>query len=268
MTGTNYGGMYIRTDSDSVEAGTIRFEVENEGKLEHEFEVVKTDEAPGAFPVTDENKADVEAVGEELGEIPPIAGGASEELTLELEPGKLVFICNIPSHYKSGQRVGFTFAPTAVVLAGLYRRCYDAAIAGDGLARDSLLVRLLAAWYARCGERGGAEPLVRQARPQVCRAKEYLHANAHRDVSLAQLAAVSGLSPYHFLRVFTAELGISPHRYLTQLRVWRAARLLAHGRPISETALTVGFADQSHLTRHFKKIIGVTPGQYAQQVRS
>ena len=102
------GEFYIRTDRRAVDAGTIKFEVENEGKIEHEFEVVKTDEPPGAFPITDENKADVEAVGEALGEIPPLASGESGELTVELEPGKLVFICNIPSHYKRGQRVGFT----------------------------------------------------------------------------------------------------------------------------------------------------------------
>ena len=102
------GEFFIRTDRKAVEAGTIRFEVANEGKVEHEFEVVRTDEAPDAFPVTDENKADVEAVGEELGEVPPLAPGASGEMTLELEPGKLVFICNIPAHYENGQRLGFT----------------------------------------------------------------------------------------------------------------------------------------------------------------
>jgi uncharacterized cupredoxin-like copper-binding protein len=102
------GEFFIRTDRKAVDAGTIRFEVANEGKIEHEFEVVRTNEAPGSFPITDENKADVEAVGEELGEIPPIASGGSDELTLELEPGKLVFICNLPEHYGSGQRLGFT----------------------------------------------------------------------------------------------------------------------------------------------------------------
>ena len=102
------GEFFIRTDRKAVDAGTIRFEVVNEGKIEHEFEVVRTNEAPGAFPITEEKKADVEAVGEELGEIPPMASGATEEMTLELEPGKLVFICNLPEHYGSGQRLGFT----------------------------------------------------------------------------------------------------------------------------------------------------------------
>lgn len=102
------GEFFIRLDRKSVEAGTIKFVVTNEGKIEHEFEVVKTDEAPGDLPLTDEGTADVDAVGEELGEIEPFAGGETEEMTLELEPGELVFICNIPTHYKSGQRVGFT----------------------------------------------------------------------------------------------------------------------------------------------------------------
>lgn len=102
------GEYFIQTDRPSVEAGTIRFEVVNEGTVEHEFEVVKTDEAPGALPVTDEDKADVEAVGEALGEIEPFPKGETEELTLELEPGKHVFICNIESHYARGQYAGFT----------------------------------------------------------------------------------------------------------------------------------------------------------------
>ena len=102
------GEFFIRLDRRSVEAGTIRFVATNEGEREHEFEVVRTDEAPGDFPLTDEDKADVDAVGEELGEIEPFAGGETEEMTLELEPGKFVFICNLPGHYKAGQRVGFT----------------------------------------------------------------------------------------------------------------------------------------------------------------
>ena len=102
------GEFFIRLDRKSVEAGTIRFVATNEGEIEHEFEVVRTDEAPDGLPITDEDKADVDAVGEELGEIEPFAGGETEEMTLELEPGKLVFICNLPGHYKGGQRVGFT----------------------------------------------------------------------------------------------------------------------------------------------------------------
>ena len=102
------GEYFIRTEPGSVEAGTIRFEVTNEGELEHEFEVVKTDEPPGDIPLTDDDKADVDAVGEALGEIEPFAGGETEELTLELEPGKIALICNIPGHYGKGQYAGFT----------------------------------------------------------------------------------------------------------------------------------------------------------------
>ena len=76
------------------------------------------------------------------------------------------------------------------------------------------------------------------------------------------LAAAAGLSPYYFIRVFRQAVGLTPHAYLVQLRVETAKRLLDRGQPVVEAALAAGFADQSHLTRHFKRIVGVTPGQY------
>jgi len=96
------------------------------------------------------------------------------------------------------------------------------------------------------------------------RALAYLEAHYAANVSLDELAAQVHLSPYHLLRLFKATFGLPPHAYLTQLRVQRAKQLLNAGLPITEVALTVGFTDQSHLTRHFKRMIGVPPGQYAQ----
>jgi AraC-like DNA-binding protein len=147
-------------------------------------------------------------------------------------------------------------------LAGLYHRCYAAVMSGNALARESLLLRLLAAWFDRHGERSTMARPHPRARPQVQRVRDFLHSFPERNVSLRQLAEIAALSPYHLLRVFSADLGMPPHRYLTQLRVWRATRLLAEGRSISDTALAVGFADQSHLTRHFKRHTGITPGRY------
>jgi len=64
------------------------------------------------------------------------------------------------------------------------------------------------------------------------------------------------------LRVFRKELGIPPHAYLTQVRVLRAKKLLSVGIPIAQVAWETGFADRSHLNRHFKRLVGVAPGQY------
>lgn len=93
-------------------------------------------------------------------------------------------------------------------------------------------------------------------------AREYLEAHAHENVSLDELASVGGISPFHLARMFRQQTGLPPHAYLTHLRINRAKKLLAFGTPIAEVALAVGFSDQSHLTRWFKRIVGITPGQY------
>ena len=98
-------------------------------------------------------------------------------------------------------------------------------------------------------------------------ARDYIHAHHHRDISVNELAGAAGLSPYHFIRVFNKHVGLTPHAYLTQVRVRRARHLLLAGATPAETALTAGFFDQSHLTRHFKRIVGVTPGRYRNSVQ-
>ena len=80
--------------------------------------------------------------------------------------------------------------------------------------------------------------------------------------SLAMLAVKCGVTPFHIVRLFTRSVGLSPHRYLVQVRVRRASELLARGMPPSFVAAVTGFADQSHLTMHFKRYVGTTPASY------
>jgi AraC-like DNA-binding protein len=94
--------------------------------------------------------------------------------------------------------------------------------------------------------------------------RDYLAEHYADDVSINDLALATGLSPYHLIHVFTGAVGMSPHAYLNQVRVNRAKELLAAGGGLADAALAVGFADQSHFQRWFKKIIGVTPGKYAE----
>lgn len=102
----------------------------------------------------------------------------------------------------------------------------------------------------------------RGERHAVAKARAYLAAHYAEDVSLERLAAVAGLSAFHLVRQFRQAYGLPPHLYLTHVRVLQAKALLAGGQPIAEVASAVGFTDQSHLTRRFKRIVGVTPGQY------
>jgi len=130
------------------------------------------------------------------------------------------------------------------------------------LEQDSCLLWTLAQLIARhAGERPiwssvGKEP---QA---VQRVREYLAAHYSENISLDAIARVANLSPFYLIRTFRKRTGLPPHEYLTQIRISRAKTLLAQGYAIAQVAHDTGFADQSHLTRHFKRIVGVTPGQY------
>lgn len=81
-------------------------------------------------------------------------------------------------------------------------------------------------------------------------------------MTLAELARLAGLSAFHLCRVFRQSVGMPPHAYQTQLRVRQAKALLRAGQPIVSAAIAAGFYDQAHLTRHFKRIVGVPPGRY------
>jgi AraC-like DNA-binding protein len=96
----------------------------------------------------------------------------------------------------------------------------------------------------------------------VAQAREYLRDRCHEEISLDELAAVAGLSPYYLIRCFRRELGLPPHAYQLQLRLQRAKADLKSGASLAGVALKHGFFDQSHLHRHFKRAFGLTPGQY------
>ncbi len=97
----------------------------------------------------------------------------------------------------------------------------------------------------------------------VQRLRTYIEEHYAENISLEFLAHLVNLSPFHLLRTFRDIVGMPPHAYLTQTRINSARRLLMVGTPLAEVAVLVGFADQSHFTKHFKRIVGVSPGLYA-----
>jgi AraC-like DNA-binding protein len=107
-------------------------------------------------------------------------------------------------------------------------------------------------------------PRAHGTHPAVTAAQDYLRRRVHETVTLDELASISRMSRFHLARAFAARVGLPPHAYQTRLRVERAMELLRAGLRPGEVANLTGFADQSHLTRHFRRIMGVTPGEYAQ----
>jgi AraC-like DNA-binding protein len=92
--------------------------------------------------------------------------------------------------------------------------------------------------------------------------RTYLEDNFAANVSLDELAKLANLSPFHLARLFRQEVGMPPHAFQLQIRLTRAKRLLLQGIPVSAVATETGFFDLSHFTRHFKRHVGVTPGNY------
>ncbi|QTD99361.1 helix-turn-helix transcriptional regulator [Streptomyces cyanogenus] len=92
--------------------------------------------------------------------------------------------------------------------------------------------------------------------------RELLDARVVEGISLEEAGRLLHAHPAHLVRAFSGAYGIAPHQYLMSRRVGRARRLLLDGLPPGEAAPAAGFYDQAHLTRHFKKLVGVTPGRY------
>jgi AraC-like DNA-binding protein/quercetin dioxygenase-like cupin family protein len=134
----------------------------------------------------------------------------------------------------------------------------DLALATEAamLAVDRLLGRT---------EPGSGEIRARHQEPDCVRLARQLIDDCYAQnglTSLAALGSAAGVSPHHLVREFTRVVGLSPHQYVIQSRVRRAAELLAGRQPPSDVAATVGFVDQSHLTAHFRRLMGMTPAAY------
>ncbi len=91
---------------------------------------------------------------------------------------------------------------------------------------------------------------------------DYMADHLDANISLDELASLTGLSRFHLLRVFRHATGLPPHTYFNHMRLRRAKRMLFDGFGIADVAAATGYADQSHLNRHFKTMWGVSPGAF------
>ena len=105
-------------------------------------------------------------------------------------------------------------------------------------------------------------------RRRAVEAALWLEANAHREIELEDAARQAGVSPFHFLRLFSGVLGVTPHQYLVRSRLRRAARQLADDdKPVTDVAYDVGFNDLSNFVRTFHRAAGVSPLKFRQASR-
>ena len=131
-----------------------------------------------------------------------------------------------------------------------------------GLAVDAAVLAAVDALRPHL-EPGPPAPRTRPEHTAVRRARAYLEERWDARVTLAEVAAHAGLSRFELARTFRAQIGLPPHAFQLDLRIARARSLLAAGEPPAAVAAACGFCDQAHLTRVFKRAVGVTPARYA-----
>jgi transcriptional regulator GlxA family with amidase domain len=145
--------------------------------------------------------------------------------------------------------------------------CQPANDTGPHTADSAIKMRLLQArpWTAVPAEllKRRETYCSRLAPWQLRRVTDFMRDNLPDTLQLAQLAAISGLSPSHFGRAFKGSTGLPPHRWHLNLRIERARAMLTDaGASLADVACATGFADQSHFTRVFSKIVGTSPGAW------
>ncbi len=166
------------------------------------------------------------------------------------------------------RRAGFQDGLLRQIGLALWRELEQAAPAGKLYAQTAaqmLAVHLLRHYTFAPIRIEEASPALTQH--QVKRVTDFVLADLRQDLSLDALAEQVGLSPYHFARLFRQTTGESPHQFVLRQRIEKAQSLLTEtNAPLAYVALASGFANQSHLTRLFKRHLGLTPKAYRKQV--
>lgn len=154
-------------------------------------------------------------------------------------------------------------APLAAALIRAHRAFEQPA---SSLARASLLHQALGALiYRHAGPPVALPPVGHETGP-LAQVRALLEDECARNVTLEDLSRLSGLNTFTLLRTFRQVYGLPPHAYQVQARLRLAKRLLRQGESLAQVALHAGFADQSHLGRHFRRTYGLTPDQYRRGV--
>ena len=171
-----------------------------------------------------------------------------------------------------GERTGLPALPEEPVwdedlvrlLGEIHRRCFgkEALL----LEKQERLLVFLVHFFSRYGKNREFPRSLRGA-SKILRVAEYLRSVPCAAPSTEDLAAVAELSPYHMIRSFSQTFGMPPHTYLLQVRIAEARRMLEKGKSLAEVAQATGFADQSHLHRYFRRMLGMSPGAYRKAFR-
>lgn len=148
----------------------------------------------------------------------------------------------------------------------LFAVAVEAPIVPDDLVREEALLGLLG-HVIRVHATRPARSWSTDASGPIARAKARIDDDPSSPLTLADLAADTGMSRFQLLRGFAHETGLPPHAYRVQRRMVLARQWIARGATLADAAAAAGFADQSHMTRAFVRLLGVTPANYAAALR-
>lgn len=132
----------------------------------------------------------------------------------------------------------------------------------DAMRLEVTLIEFLLRLISRYGQPGQQVSTYLSAHTAVDLAKDYIEAHYDQPISLAELSRMVHISRFHLARLFKHHVGMPPHKYLENVRIRHAERLLLTEMSIVEVAFATGFSSQSHLTRTFKRFLGTTPGEF------
>ncbi|WP_439608701.1 helix-turn-helix transcriptional regulator [Hydrogenophaga sp.] len=187
-----------------------------------------------------------------------------ECLAFHLSPGFVELVGGDPGTWRTG---GLPPLPELMVLGELaqavVRSRSDAGLDEVGLWFASRFVDVVT------GRQRAPQPAAARDRRRAVEAAMWIAAHSHEDIDLDRAAGEAALSPFHFLRLFSRVLGVTPHQYLVRSRLRHAARLLADSeQAVTDVALEVGFADLSNFVRTFHRAAGMSPRGFRQAART
>lgn len=135
------------------------------------------------------------------------------------------------------------------------------------LLRESIFLASMTNLISKHGKKRTNLQVLGKEPRAVQLAREYIDSHFEQNISLAELASLSALSPFYLARLFTKTIGLPPHAYQNQRQIHAAKQQLLKGVRPSEIASTCGFTDQSHFNRHFKRAFGISPGAYQRMMK-
>lgn len=161
-------------------------------------------------------------------------------------------------------RSGFYHDPECF---GLLARLFNVLLAAPSMIeQQSAFFEIFGLVAHRHGLLGARAPATDRDETRVTGTIRLFRDRLAENITLSEIAEQFSCTTYHLIRCFKKECGLSPHAYLLRLRLEKARELIRHGRRLVDVAFETGFADQSHLNRHFKANYGITPGSFRQQI--